>query len=184
MNIKKGLTYIAFGFLFILVNFNLTLNGKTLNVMPNFIGWILMYLAHDKLSDYTSDKGYLKPLALIMAILSGALWIAPVVLPDVKITILNTISNILSAIYMFVLFGCLENVARDYFPAKKDTIKYLRYINVGVTIVMTLIGLLYDYFSISIETLAIIVLIMSLIALVSAIFTCIVLFQLAKSVNE
>ena len=60
MNLRKGLTLIAFGFLFTLIDLNLTLNGKTLNVTPDFIGWILMYLAIDNLGDYADRKPILK----------------------------------------------------------------------------------------------------------------------------
>lgn len=45
MNLKKAISYAAFGFFFILVNINLTLSGGTINITPNFVGWILMIIA-------------------------------------------------------------------------------------------------------------------------------------------
>ena len=70
MKLRKGLTLIAFGFLFTLIDLNLTLNGKTLNVTPDFIGWILMYLAIDNLGDYADRKPILKLDYLLLAVLS------------------------------------------------------------------------------------------------------------------
>ena len=83
MNIKKGLSYVAFGFLFTLVNFNLTLNGGTLNVMPDFVGWILFFLAFDKLGTYISDKKYMKWISLILAVVTAALWILGMAKPEI-----------------------------------------------------------------------------------------------------
>ena len=67
----------AFGFLFTLINLNLTLNGKTLNITPDFIGWILFFLAFDRLGSYVKGKEYLKWMSLVLAILSAALWVFP-----------------------------------------------------------------------------------------------------------
>ena len=43
MDLRKGLSYVAFGFLFTLINFNLTVNGQAISITPNFIGWILFF---------------------------------------------------------------------------------------------------------------------------------------------
>ncbi|MBQ1384382.1 MAG: hypothetical protein IIY74_03210 [Firmicutes bacterium] len=52
------------GALFTLVNFNLTFGETSVNVMPNFAGWILVYLACGLLGDYIADKAYLKPASV------------------------------------------------------------------------------------------------------------------------
>ena len=49
MNIQKALTFIAFGFLFTLLNINI----NSINFTPSFIGWILLFLAYDNLGTYT-----------------------------------------------------------------------------------------------------------------------------------
>ena len=48
MNIKKAISLAAFGFMFVLVDFNLTLDGHTICVTPDFVGWILFYLAYQQ----------------------------------------------------------------------------------------------------------------------------------------
>ena len=75
MNIKKGISYVAFGFLFTLVNFNINFPSVSINIMPDFIGWLLFFLAFDKLGDYVSSKPYLKWMALALMIVSGAVWL-------------------------------------------------------------------------------------------------------------
>lgn len=179
---KKALTYIAIGFLFTLVNFNLIFNGKSINIVPDFVGWILFYIAFDKLGKYVSDKKYLKLCSLVLAILNGVLWLASIIDVSVDFSIVSIISAILGAVYMFILFGALENVANDFAPEKKDTIKYLRYINIIVVIVLNI-----GVFMFSLEqnkATALIVTIFSFIGLIAAIFTCVALFQLANSINE
>ena len=66
LNLKKGLSFVAFGFFFTLINLNLTLNGAKLDVTPDFIGWILFFLAFDLLGTYVKDKLYLKWLSLVL----------------------------------------------------------------------------------------------------------------------
>ena len=36
---------VFWGFFFIYLNFNLTLNGFTLNLLPDFVGYLLLYQA-------------------------------------------------------------------------------------------------------------------------------------------
>ena len=70
-SLKRGLSFVAFGFLFTLVNLNLTLNGTTVNVIPDFIGWALLFRAYDMLGHYMDGKNYLKWTFLILLILSA-----------------------------------------------------------------------------------------------------------------
>jgi len=60
MNVKKSLSLIAFAYFFTLVNLNLQSNGTSINIFPDFIGWILFFLAHDKLGSYMDGKKYMK----------------------------------------------------------------------------------------------------------------------------
>ena len=72
MNIKKALTYIAFGFAFTLINFNLTISNVTINIMPDFIGWILILLGINNLTDYV-DRPILKWGSVVMIIITATL---------------------------------------------------------------------------------------------------------------
>ena len=181
MDLKKGLAYVAFGFLFTLVNLNLTLNGTTINVIPNWIGWALLFLAFDKLGTYVSDKKYLKWLSLVLVILSGAVWLLEVLKPELDAGIVKTISTVLSAVYMFLLFESLEIVARDYSPAKEDTIRMLKIINPVLVIAFVAAGI----FAAHQKTGALHGLtgILGICALAAAIVTAVTLFQLSKDVN-
>ncbi|MBQ2509548.1 MAG: hypothetical protein II529_01870 [Erysipelotrichaceae bacterium] len=182
MNIKKALSYAAFGFMFTLININLTLNSLTVNITPNFIGWILLFVGFDKFGKYVENKKYLKVLSLILIVLSAALWAIDLFRLDLPVTIVKVVTNVLSAIYIFGLFTILTRVAEDYHSTHADTIRYLKYINVILFLLLSILGLVAD--RLSIPVLAIIFAILGILALVSAIISMVVLFRLRKEINE
>ena len=104
MDIKKGISYIAFGFLFTLLNINLNFNGTSINITPDFVGWILMFLAFDHLGQYVENKGYLKWIALILAILTGVIWVYGLVKPELSIDTVKTVVSFAGVVFMFILF--------------------------------------------------------------------------------
>ena len=182
MDIKKALSYIAFGFLFTLVNFNLTLNGHSVNIMPEFVGWILFFLAFDKLGDYISDKTYMKWISLILVIATGAIYILEIMGVEFDISIFKTICGLVSAGYLFILFGCLENVARDYGSNKESTLGILKIINLVLYVGATVLAIVAN--NPNLEGLVFLVMILLVMALVSAIITAVVLFKLRKEINN
>lgn len=182
MDIKKGIKFVAIGFLFTLVNFNLKFNDKAVNVMPDFIGWLLFFLAFDKLGMYIDEKKYLKWMALCLVILSGAGWILDMVAPELAIDWFKTIVGIVEAVYIFLFFGPLENIANDCQCKQADTIHALRYVNVAVFAILALAELLARV--ISIESLVSVAVVFGVIGIVAAIVTCVTLFKLSKEINQ
>ncbi len=194
MDIKKGLSFIAFGFLFTLINLNLTLNGKTLNITPDFIGWILFFLAFDRLGSYVEGKEYLKWMSLVLAILSAALWVLRTVKPELGTGIFTTLISLGSAVYMFILFGPLAEIAKDYNSRREHTLRMLRIINpallLGASVVLGIAGYsLADAASMEDvsagQTAMVSVgLVLGIAALIAAVVTAVVLFGLRKEVRE
>ena len=181
MDIKKGLTYVAFGFLFTLVNFNLKYNGTAVNIVPDFVGWILFFLAYDKLGDYLKDKAYLKWMSLGLAIFTAVEWILAIVKPDLDLDIVKTVVDIVSMVYTFILFGALEKIAHDYNSDRESTIRILKYFNIVIYALFAVAALLSALVD---EKYAVLALVFGLAALVAAIITCVVLFKLKKEISE
>ncbi len=181
MNIKKGLSYVAFGFLFALVDFNLTLNGTSINITPDFIGWILFFLAFDKLGTYVEGKKFLKPLSLILIILTAAQWVLDIAKPELNVSILSTAAGILAVIYYFILFGCLEKLARDYGSEKEGTLRTLKYINIVLYILLLIFALLFSRTPGT--AYALLFALVGVLALVAAVVTAVVLFRLRKEIH-
>ena len=182
MNIKKALSFIAFGFMFTLIDLNLTFNGTSINVTPDFIGWILIFISLGYLGDYVSDKAYLKVVALLIAVCSAAIWLAGIVKPEINIDIFKTIMGLVEAVFMFIFFGVIENIAKDYNSTRTGTITMLKWFNICSYLIVAVVALIYS--KIKIEIAAPIFLIAGLIALVCAIITMFVLFGLRKEISE
>ena len=85
MDIKKALKMTAFGFMFTLINLNLKLNGHTLNVMPDFIGWILLFIAFDKFGEYKDSMPWLKWMSAAIGAASLVQWVMGIANPEMDI---------------------------------------------------------------------------------------------------
>ena len=182
MNLKKGLSLIAFGFLFLLVDLHLTFNNLTITMTPDFVGWILLTMAFYEMGRYVNDKRYLVIISIIMAVLSGAYWLLELFKANIadNLSIVNTIMNIANDFYMYVLFGILVRIADNYGSRTRDTLSVLRYINLAVSIILLVIG-----FLINLENFRQFVWMITfsgVVALASAIASAIVLFRLKNEV--
>ena len=59
----------------IFINFYVTINGHTLNLLPTFAGYILLYRAAGELLGESGRFGKLRPFAVAVAIYTGILWV-------------------------------------------------------------------------------------------------------------
>ena len=180
MNIKKALTYIAFGFAFTLINFNLTISNVTINIMPDFIGWILILLGINNLTDYV-DRPILKWGSVVMIIITLASWLLDIAKPELNIPILKTIITFLTAGYMYFLFELLIKVGNDYKAKQTSTLATLKIVYVGVYTILAIVSILLEYFSVN-NSLFLFTLVILMLALSLAIVTLVTLFGLRNEV--
>ena len=176
MNLKKGLSFVAFGFFFTLVNVNLRLNGTAVNITPDFVGWILLFLAFDKLGDYVAGKVYIKWLSLLLIVMSAAEWIYEVVKPELDTGAVKTFNTVLGGIYMFLLLGVLAEIARDYSSPRAGILGVLRFLNPALLLGCVLTGIT----GVSVGTTAV----LGFAALAAAIVTMAVLFLLSREIGS
>lgn len=66
---------VFWGFFFVYLNFNLTLNGHALNLLPDFVGYILLFQAAGALAGESGRFRTLRPFAAGMAVYTGILWV-------------------------------------------------------------------------------------------------------------
>ena len=150
MNIRKGLSLTAYGFLFILINFNLVMEGRTINVIPDFIGWILLFLAFGKLGDYTKDCKWLRWLALVMVAPAAFSWVISLITPELagrpELLIINNMVNMIASvgemIFIVVMFTPLIRIAHDYGSDREQKFKTLRMVNLGMYSVFVCISVM------------------------------------------
>ena len=65
---------VFWGFFFVFINFNLSVNAHTLNLLPDFVGYILLYQAAGALAEESGRFRKLRPFTLAMAVYTGILW--------------------------------------------------------------------------------------------------------------
>lgn len=182
MDLKKGLTYTAFGFLFTLIDFNLTVNGEAISVTPDFIGWILFFLAYEKMGDYFRGKPYMKWIPLVMAVLSAAIWGFGFVSPDKDLRYLKSAAGLLDMIYIFFLLTILARVADDHGSSRGAAMRKLRWVFVIAELVMTVIGFLAEGGA-GANEIAVPVVAAAVAVLIAAIMTAVTLFGLRKEIQ-
>ncbi len=180
-DLKKGISYVAFGFLFTLVNVNLNFQSGTLNIAPDWVGWILFFFAYVLLGEYVAGKPYLRWIPLVMVILTGAVWILNLAKPELDISILTLITGIISAAYMFVLFGVLETIGRDYDSWHTETIRTLKFVNL-IAYLVSLLFILLARVTAS-AAVAGAFLIVGVVMIVAAIVTLVVLLKFRKEMQ-
>ena len=183
MKLRKGLSYVAFGFLFTLINININYNEEAvLNLMPDFVGWLLFLLAWRSLFPYTEDKPLLQWLPVPMLVYTAVDWYFYLVGTPLELGLLSLIPTAIELVYMFVLFGCLIVLAGDHAPELAPRIRTLRNLNLGIALVFNLVG----YLAIAMQNAALAMLLMlgAIVAMGVAVYTCVTLFSLRRSVPE
>lgn len=63
------------GFLLIYLNFNLTLNGHAVEILPDFAGYILLVKGIDELKESSRLFSGARPFAIVMAVYTAVLWV-------------------------------------------------------------------------------------------------------------
>ena len=181
MNIQKALSFIAFGFLFTLLNINI----NSINFTPSFIGWILLFLAYDNLGTYTEGKIWLKWTALALAVLSLAVWILGLTNPDFSTRVLDAIISVTSAVYLYFLLGILENVADDYGSSLGKKLHTVKFINLVAVCLLELIAIQLPAQGQTPDTLmSVLVVVLLFLTLGIAIYMMFLLFRLRKDIRE
>ena len=177
MNIKKGIRLIAIGFLFTLININVTVNEHVINFMPDFVGWILIGIACTKLDDYVKGKPFYMIGAILLGICNLAIALVTLFLPKMDITIYKTGVSVLTIIYVFALLTLIEKIGKDKGYKDAGSIRILKYVYLIVFILFQAMTFAASYLPVNV--LAFIVSISGLTALVTAIITAVVLFRMS-----
>ena len=180
MDTQKGVRRAAVGFLFTLVNININFGDSVLDLMPDFVGWILLTMACDLLADYLRNETWLRPLAIGLAVLHTVRWVCALI--PAEIAVVNLLAGIGAAVFMFFFFGGLERIAQERGSQRLTTLTTLKYLNAIVYILLALFGMLAGRIDLGILAVAVVVL--GVVALIAAICTAVVLFGFSKELAQ
>lgn len=185
MSLRKAISYTAFGFLFVFVNFNLQFSGLTINIMPAFIGWILLFLSYGPYGDYMKGKSYMLWIPLVMTVAEGTIWFLGIAKSELMesqgIHIFSMIINIVSAVYWYLMFTILEKVADDNGTTRGPSIRVIKILSLILYIAINLCTLLTGV--VDLALLGAVVLIGGIGLLVLVVVALVVLFGLRKEIR-
>ena len=110
-SIRTGLTYAAWGYLFLHVNVNI----GSIRILPDFVGDLMLICAINYLSAMRRDLALLKPLLTLMAVWHGIQWL-PVLGDHVNIPFLDILFYAVAIYFHFQFFTDMAALAADLQP--------------------------------------------------------------------
>ncbi len=133
-SIRTGLTYAAWGYLFLHVDINI----GSISILPAFVGDLLLMSAIHCLSAVRRDLSLLKPLLILMAVWHGIQWL-PVVSQYVDILFLDLLFYAVAIYFHFQFLTDMAALATELQPPEAHLDKTLLHFR-------TLYALLYTAF--------------------------------------
>lgn len=160
---------IAYGYLLLHLNFNL----GTLNVLPNWLGYILILRALPALGEYEPSALLLRPLGILLALWEGVLWTVDLVGSSLTGYLFTVIATVIELYFHFQLLTNLADIAESCNCPEHKRILTLRTVR---TVLITLFALPVPWDSYKILTVG-----MMVVFIVVAVWLCTVLFSFRRS---
>ena len=107
-NMKKALLLVIWGYILIHVNINV----GPINILPDFLGYVLFYMALPLLAEEAPSAKLLRPLALIIAAWELVIWCGILPIFGQTAVIFRTLDSALSLYFHFQLLTNLAEIAQ------------------------------------------------------------------------
>jgi len=108
------------GFFFIYLNFNLTFNGHQLNILPDFVGYILLLKGMGELAEESACFDRAKPFAAVMTVYSAILWIGALLAVTSEGWIASVLGLIALALALYISWLLIRGVREIEEQAGED----------------------------------------------------------------
>lgn len=100
------------GFLFIFFSFNITFEAHTIDLVPTFVGYILLLLGYKEMALESDKFASLKVITIIMAIYTTAIYFLNLTGVFIEVIMFNFITGLLAMILQLVIiFGILAGLS-------------------------------------------------------------------------
>lgn len=176
----SGISRAAWGLFFLFFHINL----GTLDLLPNFIGWLLLLSALKLLGEERRDLVLLRPLGIGLALYHFADWLLALFGRTLDLPLLGTLSTIAQLYFLFQLLTDCAALAAQYQDEEDDLDARIRKWRNAQTILLTLdLSLLFlplehfDWWEIFMTCLAV-------AALFAAVMSMATLFSLRRLFQE
>ena len=114
-DLYKPLSHIAWGYLLLHVNFNL----GTLNILPNWLGLLLIRDELKNIGEIVPSALLLRPLVQVLALWEGLLWLLAIPGKEFSYYPVTLVFMVISLYFHFQLLTDLAQIARQ-FPLEAD----------------------------------------------------------------
>ena len=129
-----ALTRIAWGNILLLLDINL----GTLDILPNWLGVLLILGALPVLAREEPTAALLRPLGILMAVWEGTVWCVKLFGGTVNLPLLTVLAGVVSIYFHFQLLTDLSSIARRYACPQEQSLLRLRTVRTVLLAVMTL----------------------------------------------
>ena len=163
---------ITWGYILLHLNFNL----GTLNILPNWLGYVLMIKALPILGNDEPSAPLLRPLGIILALWEGVLWALAIFGGSLDNVIVSVIGSVLALYFHFQLLTNLASIAEKHACPQQKSILTLRTVR---TILITVLTLPVPWQHYQALVIGVVV-----VQLAVALWICSVLFSLRRSLTE
>ena len=171
-SLRAAIRRIAWGYLIILLDINI----GGLNILPNWLGLLLMLRALPALSQEEPSAQLLQPLGILLAFWDGICWIGTLFGNTVDWPIPQLLATVLSLYFHFQLLTNLANIASRYGCPQETTLRTLRTVQV---VLLTVSYLVINW----LES-ATLILLLAVVSLGVAIIICRTLFSFHRFLSE
>ena len=124
--LRAAVRRIAWGYLLILLDINL----GTLNILPNWLGYVLILRALPTLKEETPPAGLLEPLGILLAFWDGILWIGKLLGTAIDWPLPQLLDAVISLYFHFQLLTNLADIAAKYGCPCESKLRLLRTVQV------------------------------------------------------
>lgn len=126
----SALSRIAWGYLLVYLNFNLNFGmdavSPSVNILPTWAGYLLLFLSLDSVGEREPAARLLKPLAVFLIVEDGVMWTAALLGFSQEIQWLGAITCIISLYFHFQLLTNLADIAYRQGSEYWKRLKYFR----------------------------------------------------------
>lgn len=137
-----NLSRIAWAYVFLLIDFSMSVNDFSINVLPGWVGFLLIFLALPSVEEQEPSASLLRPLVILLGLWEVIRWVGTLVTGSVfDVPLLTLILSAISMYFHFQFLTNLSSIARAH-GLLEDSEKLL-HLRTGLTLFTALVTILY-----------------------------------------
>lgn len=110
--LQQGLSKVAWSYIFLLLDINFNIGPCTLDLLPNWVGYLLLLSAIPLLEPELRDLPLLRPFCRVLAVAEGIEWAAVLLTGEAFLRQFLPLNAVWACLAMYVTFQLLTDLAR------------------------------------------------------------------------